>query len=65
MRRGGSEQLGGRGRERRRRPRSRPAAAQAMLGCRVPGRLAEEDRLSYSGKKQGDRAAGAGWGKKV
>lgn len=34
-----------------------PAAAQEMLGCGVPGRLAEEDRLSYNGKRQGDRAA--------
>lgn len=41
-----------------------PEAARAMLGCGVPGRLAEEAWLSYNGKRQGDRAAGAGWGKR-
>ena len=34
-----------------------PEAAQAMLGCGLPGRLAEEAWPSYNGKRQGDRAA--------
>lgn len=33
-----------------------PEAAQVMLGCGVPGRLAEEAWPSYNGKRQGDCA---------
>lgn len=33
-----------------------PETAQAMLGCGVPGRLAEEAWPSYNSKRQGDRA---------
>lgn len=63
MRRGGKRVTGTRREDTNTTHGLGPEAAQAMLGCGVPRRLAEEAWLSHNGKRQGDRAVGAGWGK--